>query len=64
MLLLEHVDGFKVTKEALFIPRVARIVDFFVGPFIGQEDFSGISPDIGERIKDVSGAASQLLTFY
>lgn len=57
MLLFKHVDGFEVSKEALFIPRVAGIVDFFVGPLIGEEDFSGISADVCERIQNVPGAS-------
>jgi len=64
MLLLEHVDGFEIAKEALLIPRVARVMNLFIGPFIGEEDFSGISSDVGERIKNVSGAASQSLVVY
>ena len=62
MLLLKHVDGFEVAEEALVIPRIARVMDLFIGPFIGQEDFSGISPDVGKCIKDVSDGASEPLT--
>jgi len=61
MLLLKHVDGFEIAEEALVIPRVARVMDLFVGPFIGEEDFSGISSDVGERIKNMSDATSQSL---
>lgn len=64
MLLLEHVDSFEVAKETLVIPRVARVMNLFVSPFIGQEYFSGVSPDVGKRIKDVSGVASRSLALY
>lgn len=64
MLLLEHVDGFEVAEKALVIPRISRVMDLFIGPLIGEEHFSGILPDVGERVKDVSGATSQPLTAY
>ena len=57
MLLLEHVDGFGVAEEAFVIPRVARVMDLFVCPFIGEKDLSGIGTNVGESIKDVSRAA-------
>jgi len=59
MLLLKHVYGFEVAKEAFVIPRVARVMNLFVGPFIGKEDFSGIIPYVGECVKEVPGATSQ-----
>jgi len=61
MLLLEHVDGFEVAEEALVIPRIARVMDLFIGPFIGQEDFSGISPDVCEGVENVSDGLGQSL---
>lgn len=64
VLLLKRVDGFEVAKEAFVIPRVARVMNLFVSPFIGQEDFSGISPDICECIEDVSKGASQIFTLH
>jgi hypothetical protein len=63
VLLLKRVDGFKVTKETLFIPWITRVMDLFVSPFIGKEDLSGIWSDVGERIKNMSGTASQRLAF-
>jgi hypothetical protein len=36
-------------------------MNLFVGPFIRKDDFSGISLDIGERIKQMSGVANQSL---
>lgn len=59
VLLLKHVDGLKVTKEALLIPRITRVMDLFVRPFIGEDNFSGIGSDVSERIKNMSGAACQ-----
>ena len=64
VLLLKHVNCFKVAKEALLIPRIARIMDLFVGPFVGEEDLSGFSPDICECVQDVPGAESQSLAVY
>jgi len=61
MLLLKHVNGLEVAKEALVIPRVAGIMDLFIGPFIGQEYFSRISPDVCEGVEDVSGSSDQCL---
>ena len=61
MLLLKHVYSFEVAKEALVIPRIARVVDLFVSPFIGQEDFSRISSDVCERIENVSDDPGQSL---
>ena len=63
MLLLKRVDGFEVAKEALVIPRVARVMNLFVSPFIGQEDFSGVSPNVCECIEDVSDGSNQSLRF-
>ena len=64
MLLLEHVDGFEVSKEALFIPRVAGVMNLLVGPCVGEKDLSGIGTNVGESIKDVSRVASQFLSLY
>lgn len=64
MLFLKHVDGFKVAKETLVIPRIAWVMDLLIGPFIGEEDFPRIGPDVGERIKNVPGVTSQPLTVY
>ena len=59
MLLLKHVDGLEVAKEALVIPRIARVMNLFIGPFIGQEDFSRISPDVCEGVENVSVCSGQ-----
>jgi len=64
VLLLKHVDGFKVAKEALVVPRVARVMNLLVGPLIGEEYLSGIGTNVGESIKDVSRATSQFLSLY
>lgn len=61
VLLLERVDGFKIAEETGFIPRVTRVMDLFVSPFIREEDLSGISSNVSERIEDMSGATSQTL---
>ena len=64
VLLLKHVDGLEIPKEALVIPRVARVMNLFISPFIGQEDFSGISPDVCERIENVSDGSSKSLALH
>ena len=63
MLLLKHVDGLEIAEKALFIPRITGVMDLFVSPFIGEEDLSRIGSDVGERIKNMSGAVSQSLAF-
>lgn len=61
VLLLKHVDGFKIAEESFFIPRITRVMDLLVSPFIGEEDLSGVSSDVGKCIKNMSGDASQSL---
>ena len=54
VLLLEHVDGFEIAKEAFVIPRVARVMNLLICPFIGEKNLSGVGTNVGESIEDVS----------
>jgi len=53
--LLEVINGFKVSVKivALVIPRVARVMNVLVGPYIGKDDLPGFGY-IRECIEDVS----------
>lgn len=57
VLFLKHVDGFEVAKESLVVPRVARVMNLLVCPFVGEKNLSGIGTNVGESIKDVSRGA-------
>jgi len=58
VLLLEHVESLKVAKEALFTRFIARVMEFFVGPLIGDGDLPRFGLDVGERINNMPSAVS------
>lgn len=55
VLLLEEVYGFEVPVEVRggLVPGVAGVVDVFVGPGVGDDDFAG-GGYVGEGVEDVS----------
>jgi len=58
--LFEVVYGFEVPVEiiAALVPRVARMMDVLVGPYVGQEHLTTVSFQICKRIEDVTAPGS------
>ena len=61
MLLLQVVYCLEVAIEICtrIGPRVTGVVNVLVSPEVREEDFTGVWPDICERIKDVTGKGGE-----
>lgn len=60
MLLLEIIYRLEVAVQvvAAVVPRIAGIVDIFVGPYVGENDFAGVGFEIGKGVEDVADGGS------
>lgn len=56
MFFLELVEGLEIAIEisTAIVPGVARVVDILVRPEVGEEDLTGVCPNVGECIQDVT----------